>query len=465
MSRTSNPSGVLAARERFFSAGERPIGLVSSVILESWQRCAARGMAARGRPEVEAPTASQLHELQDRYESLRRLCRPELEALHASASAAGAIAILTGPDGLVLDAVGDAGFLDKAARVSLRPGVPWSEGTTGTNAIGTALVERRPVEVRGGEHYFEPYRILSCSAAPILDPFGRLAGVLDLSGHSSVHHVHALGMVQLAVDQIERRLFDEACADRVFVRLHSDPALLDTPREGLLMFEGHRLVAANRHALALLGLDWGELGRRRYDELFSGALPKVGAVSSVRDHLGNVVHMGTQARSGRRQGGVPAPATASGTVRRATRTPAPVLDGNILECLRRATRLLDADIPVLLHGETGTGKEVFARELHKLGSRRHAPFVAINCAALPESLIESELFGYLPGAFTGARREGSPGLLREADGGVLFLDEIGDMPLPLQSRLLRVLQEREVAALGGGRATPVDFALVAASHR
>jgi len=458
MSRLSSNAGLLAARQRFFSSGERPTGLVSNVILESWQRCAALGLPAQFRPEVEPLAAAALHEVLDRHESLRRLCRNELQALHGSARAAGAIAILTAPDGIVLDAVGDAAFLDKAARVSLRPGVPWREDATGTNAIGTALVERRAVEVRGGEHYFEPYRILSCSAAPILDPFGRLAGVLDLSGEASVHHVHALGLVQLAVDQIEHRLFDDVCADRELIRLHSDPNLLGTPREGVLMFEGHRLVAANRYALALLGLDWSELGRRRYDELFSGAMPKTSATSGLRDHSGNVLHARRQLRK-TSVGSTPA------RTRSLPRIPKPVIDAALEAQLARAVRLVDADIPILLQGETGTGKEVFARMLHRRCARASAAFVAINCAALPESLIESELFGYAPGAFTGARREGSPGLLREADGGVLFLDEIGDMPLSLQSRLLRVLQEREIAPLGGGRTLSIDFAVIAASHR
>jgi transcriptional regulator of acetoin/glycerol metabolism len=461
MNRSSSNHGLSIARQRFFAEGERPTGLVSNVILESWQRCVALGLAAGARPELEPIPSSALTELHDRHEILRRICRPELEALHADAHDTGAIAILTGPDGFVLDAVGDARFLDKAARVALRPGVPWSENATGTNAIGTALVERRPVEVRGAEHYFEPHRILSCSASPIFDPHGRLAGVLDLSGEASVQHVHALGMVRLAVDQIEHRLFEQVCQGREVIRCHRDAALLGTPREALLVFEGHRLVAANRHALELFGFGWDELGRRRYDELFAGALPGSGRNGLLRDHFGTTLHArrdGTSTRiAAARPSAAPRPAL--------PRAPAPVFDAQLDADLARAVRLLDADIPILLQGETGTGKEVFARELHRRSARAAAAFVAVNCAALPESLIESELFGYAPGAFTGARREGAPGLLREANGGLLFLDEIGDMPLALQSRLLRVLQEREVTPLGGGRAVAVDFALVAASHR
>ncbi|WP_241134763.1 sigma-54-dependent Fis family transcriptional regulator, partial [Achromobacter xylosoxidans] len=152
--------------------------------------------------------------------------------------------------------------------------------------------------------------------------------------------------------------------------------------------------------------------------------------------------------------------------------PAPIARGDTasfdaatLGALARAVHLSDAGVSILLQGETGAGKEVFARQLHARSRRAAGPFVAVNCAALPESLIESELFGYEDGAFTGARRQGSKGLLRQAHGGVLFLDEIGDMPLALQSRLLRVLQSREVSPLGAARPVPVDFTLVCATHR
>ena len=144
---------------------------------------------------------------------------------------------------------------------------------------------------------------------------------------------------------------------------------------------------------------------------------------------------------------------------------APIFDAGVARALAQARRVLDADIPVLVQGETGSGKEVFARALHQRSARAGMPFVAVNCAALPEGLIEAELFGYEDGAFTGARKSGSPGLLRQADRGVLFLDEIGDMPLALQPRLLRVLQDRELLPLGGGKPVRLDFALVCATHR
>jgi transcriptional regulator of acetoin/glycerol metabolism len=459
MRAVASSDNVRSARRRFFEAGQAPRGLVSATILESWQRCRASGLGAERALDIGPLEQAAFAALRQQYEDLRRLCRPEMEALYTDAKATGSMVILTAPSGLVLDAMGHAEFLDKAARVALRPGVSWDETQSGTNAIGTALHEHRDVEVRGAEHYFGAHQMLSCSASPIFDGRGRIVGVLDLSGEARVHHVHALGMVRFAVDQIERRLLERELAGREVIRLHADAALLDTHREGVLVFEDHRLVAANRYALDMLGADWSEIGRCRYDALFDSARPSGSRVQPLRALSG----VEFQARGDLVRSPLMKPQRARAAL--PARELAPIFDASLDAELQRGTRLLEADIPILLQGETGTGKEVAARELHRRSNRGGGPFVAVNCAALPESLIEAELFGYRAGAFTGARREGAPGLLRDADGGVLFLDEIGDMPLVLQSRLLRVLQERQVAPLGGGRAVAVDFVVIAATHR
>lgn len=449
------------ARQIFFDDGQEPRGLVSGNILASWRRCRQMGLVADRYCSATPVEQHALRVMQERHELLRKLCRPELEALYAGANRADCIVILTAPDGFILDALGSADFLCKAARVSLLPGVPWSEQVTGTNAIGTALIERRSIEVRGAEHYYVPHKVLSCSATPILDPHGKVLGVLDLSGEASVHHRLALGMVQLAVEQIEHRLFEGEYEGVDIVRIASDPDLLGTAREGTLVFEDHRLVAANRKALRLLGIEWSDLGKLRHHELFASALPRPGNAVGMRCQDGKMLHASRDLPSR-----IIHPArTVHATGCRPPRMPSAVFTPEMDAEIDRGVRLLDADIPLLLQGETGTGKEVTARELHRRSTRSDAVFVAVNCAALPENLIESELFGYLPGAFTGAKRDGSPGLLREADGGVLFLDEVGDMPLGLQSRLLRVLQEREVTPLGGSRAFAIDVAVIAATHR
>ncbi len=452
---------VLKARRDFFDRGAEPEGL-SPEILRSWLRCAERGFDSHARPLIEPVGSSALRDLHERNDELIRQSRPELETLAGAARDTASLVILTDASGYVLDAFGDPGFAGKAAGVALRPGAKWAEASTGTNAIGTALVERRPIEVRGAEHYFEPHRILTCAAAPIFDPRGGLRGALDLSGHAGAPQ--SLALIRMGVDQIERRMFAEAFRAKDIVRFHADPALLGTAQEAMLAFEGARLVAANRYALRLLDLDWNALGARSFGDLFDGRRRLDDGRLVTRS--GATVHVETPPRQTVVPGASIAPPSqrnvAQGPVAPAAR---PYFDAGTSANLKRAIKLVDGDVPILIQGETGSGKEMFARAVHTASSRAEKPFVAVNCAAIPESLIEAELFGYEPGAFTGARKSGSKGLLREAEGGVLFLDEIGDMPLVLQARLLRVVQDRSVTPLGGGRPTPLDLRLICATHR
>ncbi|WP_144630017.1 sigma-54-dependent Fis family transcriptional regulator [Bordetella genomosp. 13] len=509
----SRQQALASARRLFNEQGAVPDHLVAEPILRSWRRCADLGHDMRGPRRPQPLTQSELREALQRHETLRRLCRPALEQLRQEARHSGGLIVLTDASGLVLDTGGSADFVDRASQVSLMPGAAWSESAAGTNAIGTALAERQPIAVHGAEHFFEPNRILTCAAVPITDPRGQTVGLLDLSGSAHGAHGHALGLVRMAVDQIEHRMYDEGYGDCLVLRLHAEREALGTVCEGILAFEGELMVAANRHALRLLGLDGGALGVYRYGDLFAESLAQAAARgvlhrlqgggvlharvrwpgedgagrpfappprdrvarasetspgSGASDAFGASAMTAAPARhapaalpTGRARHGADRPALRS----TALRDPEPWFDAAALAELGRAVRLLDAGVSVLLQGETGCGKEVFARRLHARSARAGRPFVAVNCAALPESLIESELFGYEEGAFTGARRQGSKGLLRQAEGGVLFLDEIGDMPLALQARLLRVLQAREVTPLGGGRAVPVDFALVCATHQ
>ncbi|MEO9385568.1 sigma-54-dependent Fis family transcriptional regulator, partial [Chromobacterium phragmitis] len=248
------------------------------------------------------------------------------------------------------------------------------------------------------------------------------------------------------------------------LNLHHDLRLLDSPAACQLLFdEEGLLLAANRAGLALCGLEPGDWRPRHFAALFGHSLEhwlsRHGAATGL-------LEAGAQQFSARLR---PPARRVDAAIRSrplAPPRPAPAaLDGMADSLFASALKLLEADIPVLIQGETGTGKDRLARALHAASSRRAAPFVAINCAAIPEGLIEAELFGYQPGAYTGASRQGSKGKLREADGGVLFLDEIGDMPLALQARLLRVLQEREVTPLGGGPAQRLNIRLICATHR
>ncbi|MBI2254035.1 MAG: sigma-54-dependent Fis family transcriptional regulator [Proteobacteria bacterium] len=427
---------MVEARRSFFDGRPVPQNVIPLPILDSWRRCNALGLNNSVAPHLEPLTAAELRPRSEQHETLRRLCRPEIEALHAEADSTDCIVILTDATGLVLDTVGDVDFADRAARVALRPGVPWTEAATGTNAIGAALIEKRPIKVHGIQHFFEPHGFLSCSAAPIFDPRGEIAGALDMSGPAATDQRHALGLVRMAVDQIEHRFFDQGFARCETIRFHTDPGLVGTSQEGVLVFEDRRLVAGNRRGLALLGLDWSALKDRLFEDLFSdGRLHGDGFLKRLQAQDGDQFFARLQAPAR------PAVSRAGRGARMAARPVAPVFDPGTRKALARATRLIDADVPVLLHGETGTGKEIFARAMHHGSARADRPFVAVNSVALPDVLI------------------------REAAGGVLFLDEIGDMPLSLQSRLLRILQDREAKPSRGGRAVSTDFALVCTTHR
>jgi transcriptional regulator of acetoin/glycerol metabolism len=463
MATHSRQRALTQARLLFNQQGAVPGGLVAEPILRSWRRCADLGFDMRGVRRAELMTQGELREAQQRNEALRRLSEPAISLLRREAGGNGGLVILSDAQGLVLDTDGDTGFAQRASRVALMPGAPWDEAAAGTNAIGTALVEGRPIAVHGAEHYFEPNRILTCAAVPITDSEGRTVGVLDLSSPARDLRPDVLELVRAAVDLIEHRLFEQAYEQHAVLRLHVDHSGLGAPGEGLLAFQGDLLIGANRRALQALGLAPTALGVYRYGDVFDGDIERCpDAAGRVQARSGAVYHARLRwPRSRPPQ----APALPVAPPAAGPRPVAPNFDAATLGALARAVHLSDAGVAILLQGETGVGKEVFARQLHARSKRASGPFVAVNCAALPESLIESELFGYEDGAFTGARRQGSKGLLRQAHGGVLFLDEIGDMPLMLQSRLLRVLQTREVSPLGAARPVSVDFALVCATHR
>lgn len=465
------PAGaqVQEARRLFFEEGEDPAPLVPDLIARSWRRCQPYSTQFSDVPE---PLARD--ELSLRREAQGRLWHnalPDMEALSEALADARVVVVLADAGGMILDSAGSDEFMTKAERVALMPGVDWSEAHRGTNAIGTALKEQSPVTVLGAQHYLERNGILGCTSAPLVSPDGRLLGVLDVTGNPRCIQPQTVWLVRMAAQQIEHRLaLNTAPQHTDILRFGHDPALIGSHREALLWVRNGAIVGANRAAVRCLGLPFEQLRGRDLEHVF-GSVP-AGGRGPARLILHPEVMRPGQASTwvadwAETQWPRSRPMRVS-EVRPASpgQLEAPVIGDPQRDAqLDRAVRVLDSGIPVLLLGESGVGKEVFARQLHAASRRAAAPFVAINCAAVPEGLIEAELFGYEEGAFTGARRKGYAGLIREAEGGILFLDEIGDMPLPLQARLLRVLQDREVKALGGSRAQTVDFALVCATHR
>ncbi|WP_416759152.1 sigma-54-dependent Fis family transcriptional regulator [Roseateles sp. So40a] len=491
------PKLLRAARRELLDTGRLSAECLEEGLSRSWLRSRDFGLSPVGRPPG-APHASgaQLRRALERQHELVAHARPVMEDLFEQTRDGDALVILADAQGLLLGALGDGRFVDRAQRVALRPGAIWDERWRGTNAIGTALAEQRPVSVLGGEHFLERNAFLSCTAAPIRDPQGRVLGVLDLSGEQRGFQRHTLALVRSAARMVEHRLFQTRHADGLRLHLHLQPEGLGTPTEGLLaLSEDGWILGCNEAAQTWLGPDamrpipLESLLPLRWAELMDWARRDAeGARLLMRDDapalwLRVSAPRGWQRREVRAvmetlstsSASTASTASTEPEALNAPRSLPPLAidalqaldlgDAAMHQAVQRARRVIDKPIPLLLQGESGVGKDLFARAVHDSGPRATRPYVAVNCAALPEALIEAELFGYRPGAFTGASREGAPGRLREAHGGTLFLDEIGDMPLALQARLLRVLQDRLVQPLGGGPSVAVDFQLICASHR
>lgn len=393
-----------------------------------------------------------------------------MENLYEQIQDTSSMVILADKTGVILHSIGDRDFSNRADLVSLRSGGVWSEEVQGTNAIGTALVEQMPVRITGREHFTTSNGFLSCSASPVFDPYGNVLGILDVSGDSLASQQHTMALVRISTQQIENQMFATGFTTDIILHFHSRPEFIGSLYEALAVFSmDGKLKAANRSALLHLGLDRYRYQQVDFTDLFTLRFDMllVQARQTLELRTSNGVTIFARAW-------VPRTTTRVTGLKHGTNSHP--IDISALEALNlgdtsmrlaidRIRKVLKHDIPVMLEGESGTGKELFAQAIHSCGKRSNRPFVALNCAAIPESLIESELFGYQEGAFTGASRKGSIGKIRQADGGTLFLDEIGDMPLLLQARLLRVLQERSVTPLGGRESFQVDIAVICATNR
>ncbi|MBN9205357.1 sigma-54-dependent Fis family transcriptional regulator [Methylibium petroleiphilum] len=460
----------------------------------SWTRCLEQHRLHPDRPHRPSVVpAAQLAQRQERLADVIDCARHEMATLYQQLADTESAVVLTDTDGVILHMVSSPAFAEDVTPLGFHVGAVWSEAEAGTNGMGTCLVAASPVAVRREDHFFTRLTSLTCSAVPVFDPQGQMTAVLDVTSRSSLQQQHSLVLLGMTAQMIENRLLELRHPEAHLLHFHSRPEFVYTLHEGKLALEGDgRILAGNRSALFQLGLhSVAELRERRLEDLLHTRLAEL-VERCRRSAFHPVVSFGAQGASrffvvarppasetGAHELPVALTGPSTGTRARAlvprmeprrdaTLPPraAPAFgDPRLSGQLDQARRAIARDIPVLLHGETGAGKEVFARALHAASPKHAGSFVAVNCASLPESLIEAELFGYRAGAFTGAQRSGRRGKVLEADRGTLFLDEIGDMPLALQARLLRVLDERKVTPLGAEETVDVDFQLVSASHR
>ncbi|XER11909.1 Acetoin dehydrogenase operon transcriptional activator AcoR [Sporomusa aerivorans] len=463
-------------------------------ILESWIRC---------REAKVSPTDNRIH-LQLEYTSLQvmlrqnqeliRIAKPFMENLYKIVTGSGFVVCLTDVRGYIMEILGDKDTLLNPITVSFFQGASWSEEEAGTNAIGTALVIKRPIQVSGSEHYCRKHHCLTCSAAPILDAQGNLLGILDVSGESTAAHLHTLGMVVAAAEAIMAQLGIRKKNNELKVINHRLTNIFNTMSDGVILVDNNGVISElNPVAQKILDADLGKpevkpgvqvesiLGTkqtfiRRMLKCKESCLD-VEIMLDTGQGLSHCLASGEPVtdEQGFVTGGViilrPIKQIQS-LVNRfighyGTLQFSDIIGESkaILEAIRIASLAATTMANVLLQGESGTGKEIFAQAIHNRSDRRAGPFIAVNCGAIPRELIGSELFGYGDGAFTGAKRGGKPGKFELACGGTLFLDEIGDMPLEQQVALLRVLQERKVNRIGCDKVIPIDVRVICATNK
>ena len=443
-----------------------------TLIQESWRRCRAYGLDHQSAPSFDQLPAEGIRQLLESQHSLVQTTHQEVLPYYENIlSNSNCLIMLADNQGQVLTSWGTQRFIEPTLARGFSPGASWMERASGTNAIGTALACAQAVHIEHDEHFLKANRFMTGSAAPIFDAQREIIAVLDVSSDSYLPPSHTLGMVKMMSQTVENRLILNLFHGQHFqLTFNTGLNNLDSQWAGLLIFdESGQVLSANRRADNLLGM---RLSRVSVESLFKVSLLELlnqpeglpfSLQASGRNRFQCLLKRPKQVPIQPRvfaEPAVTAPAPAAislGTLHFG--------DSRVEKAVRQAERLLEKDIPLLIHGETGVGKEVFVKALHQASSRNKQAFIAVNCAAIPAELVESELFGYEKGAFTGANQKGSIGLIRKADKGTLFLDEIGDMPLPTQARLLRVLQERCVQPVGSSELFPVDIRIISATNR
>lgn len=432
----------------------------------------------------------ELDRLLDSNESLITTASPIIQNLYSIVKGSGFVIILTDGKGCILDLMGDSETIKDASALKMIKGAYMAEDSVGTNAMGIAIQEDRPIQVTAQEHFINAYHRWTCSSAPIHDSTGSIIGLLNLTGKYNLVHPHTLGLVVAAVKSIEQDLKNSILTRKLYeTSKHLDAIINNMSFAVLTVNIDGDIDRVNNTACSLFGIEQNDLkGRHIVDYLskwkdvwrviscsnkvldeevviskvpqkgtyMMNAMPIIlddfnvhGAILTFRDmkRVYKIVNKYT---------GMSAHYTFDDIIGRSD---------SIRRVVDFARHVANSPSTILITGDSGTGKEVFAQAIHNASSRHDSSFVAVNCGAIPESLMESELFGYEDGAFTGAKKGGRPGKFELANGGTLFLDEIGEMPLDMQVKLLRALQEGEVCRVGGSKTIDLDVRIIAATNR
>lgn len=465
--------------------------IIPDDILESWNRCRASGVnpdrAAPGAPPADGGIQALLRENAE----LIDISRPFMRHLYRFVEGSGFIVALCDHEGHLLEIIGDDYVLSHVQTGNFVCGASWSEERAGTNGVGTLVTLQKPIQIFGCQHYCRNFHKETASSAPIFDPEGRFIGGIVLTGSYYRATPHTLGMTVAAAVAIENELRISKALAEVQIASSYQKTVISSIPEALITIDNEgRISLMNDNAMNMFSLSFPDVKGKALREVFVGrndhffrqlernkALTdaEVRIVSNNGPNDYTLTCNPILSQNGTSIGRI----LILNEIKRAKTLVTKMIGAKanfrfddicgshpgFLETVRQARMASQNNSNVLLLGESGTGKDIFAQAIHNASSRRHGPYVAINCAAIPRDLITSELFGYTEGAFTGSRRGGSQGKFELADGGTIFLDEIAETPLELQAVLLRVIEDKSIVRIGGSRVRPVDVRIIAATNK
>lgn len=460
-------------------------------ILASWVRCTHYRVDPFSLQVHRALNQQALVRLLADHEKLIALAHPFMENLYGFVKGSGFVVVLTDPRGYILEAFGDEDAMRAPLTQNFFQGASWREEDAGTNAIGTAVELRAPVQVSGSEHFCSRHHCLTCSAAPIFDPEGAMLGILDISGAFESSHLHTLGMVVAAAEAIMAQLRIRNQNSQLAAANKKLISFFNMVSDGVLIVDPEGVVLEMNPAVErIIGRSRDEVLGAPVNRFISAPFSSDQEILSVGGPCQDIeVQIDAQGGSCQCLASAEPITNEKERVTGGFITLRPIkevrnlvnrfsgfyaslrfddiigVSAPIQEAKRIARLSAQNRSTVLLQGESGTGKEIFAQAIHNQCCSGNAPFIALNCGAIPRELIGSELFGYEEGAFTGARRGGRPGKFELASGGTLFLDEIGDMPLEHQTVLLRVIQEKRMTRIGSDKVIPVNVRLICATNK
>ncbi|AMM93139.1 acetoin dehydrogenase [Peribacillus simplex] len=447
--------------ERFISEGVLDSNRLNKRIMESWHRCKKDQVNPYLNKGKHILTSELLDIQKEKNSFLLELASPQLSRMNQSIKESGMMALLVDPDGYVLSLSGNEKILNEAGKINFVEGVRWTEGEVGTNAIGTALKTGEAVMIQGTEHYSIASHKWSCSAMPILNEDGKILGVLDISCPVEYSHPSMLGMVANLAYTIEQEMGVRSYKKELELIQHSIE-LAETYPDRFFIVCNHKEMIISASKLVRKKIPQS-IGMALADLLNHGyRIVKENLLLSKEDNRISGKYLLLSENHGHKTNRL-FPAS----------MPSEVFDfkgeSGISESFQNTLQKMKLVAPteanVCIFGETGVGKELIAMAIHENGSRKNGPFITINCGAIPKDLMESELFGYVDGAFTGAKRQGHKGKFEQANGGTIFLDEIGEIPLAMQVALLRLLQERKIVPIGGTKSISLDIRIITATHR